>query len=366
MNPVRRILRSALPALVAGVVSVGTLTASLPSAFAHGVVRPASPVILQETGSSLLYPLFNIWAPEFHRAYSRLAVNTASTGSGTGIADAIAGTVELGASDAYLNPSQVSQNPGMLNIPLAISAQVVAYNVPGVTVKHLNLTGPVIAAMYSGIIKNWDDSRIAALNHGVKFPNLPIVPIHRSDGSGDTFIFTQYLSFSTPFWNKQVGFGTSVTFPSVASALGENGNQGMVTTLASTPGGIAYVGISYESSLAQNNLPYAALMNGGHHYVLPTQASILGAVGQMTPKTPASETISLIFAPGPNSYPIINYEYAIVNDHQKSLAMAADVRTFLTWALTKGESSANLNQVNFVPLPKATVILSQKQIAKIK
>ena len=161
-----------------------------------GVEKPPSGS-LTETGSTLLYPLFNLWTAGYTGTYSQVSITTAGTGSGTGISDAANGTVDIGASDAYLSPSENSSDPDLLNIPLAISAQLVAYNIPGVTA-HLKLSGAVLAQIYEGKVTTWNNSAIASLNPGLTLPSVPIVTLHRSDGSGDTFLFTQFLSKANP------------------------------------------------------------------------------------------------------------------------------------------------------------------------
>jgi phosphate transport system substrate-binding protein len=200
-------LVSAVAVFAAGsVASAGTV--KLPMS---GVETPPA-ASLTETGSTLLYPLWNIWAPAYEKAYPKVSLTTGGTGSGTGIADAASGTVNIGSSDAYLSPSVKQATPGLLNIPLAISYQVIAYNIPGVNA-HLKLNGGVIAAIYRGSITKWNDPAIVHLNPTVKLPALPIVALHRSDGSGDTFIFSQYLSDQVPSWAKGPGFGTTISFP---------------------------------------------------------------------------------------------------------------------------------------------------------
>ena len=185
----------------------------------------------------------NLWAPAYHAKYPNVTINTAATGSGAGISQATAGTVNIGASGAYLSDGDMSAHKGLMNIALAISAEQVNYNLPGVT-EHLKLNGKVLAAMYQGTIKTWNDPQIAALNPGVNLPATPVVPLHRSDGAGDTFVFTQYLSKQDPDgWGKSPGFGTTVDFPAVPGALGENGAGGMVTGCAQTPGCVAYIGM---------------------------------------------------------------------------------------------------------------------------
>ena len=188
-----------VPAVIGGAalslavaLPAGAASVKLP---ASGVETPSSGTV-SETGSSLLYPLFNLWVPGYNQTYSQLTIQTASTGSGTGITDASNGTADIGASDAYLSPSELQATPTLENIPLAISAQLVVYNVPGVTA-HLKLSGKLLAQIYQGKITTWNNSAIAKLNPGVTLPTLPIVTLHRADCSGDTFLFTSYLSKAT-------------------------------------------------------------------------------------------------------------------------------------------------------------------------
>ncbi len=322
---------------------------------------------LLETGSSLLYPLFNLWVPVYAKSHPGVQITTQSTGSGTGISQAISGIAQIGASDAYMSPFLVRQHPSMLNIPLAISSQMINYNLPGLNRTHLKLSGPVLAAMYSGRVRFWNDPMIARLNPGVRLPHQPIVLVHRTDGSGDTFIFTQYLSFSTPAWNNSVSYGTTVSWPAVQGGIGAEGNPGMVNACKGTPYSIAYIGISYKQATEKAGLGEAAIENRAGRFVLPTPRTVQAAVEAMAAHTPRDERISLIFAPGANSYPIINYEYAIVNAVQPNPATAAALRAFFNWALspTEGNSQHFMQQVGFVALPAPIVALSKAQVAKI-
>ena len=331
-----------------------------------GGAAMAAKVSLLETGSSLLYPLFNLWVPDYQKNHE-VQITTQSTGSGTGIAQAISGIAQIGASDAYMSNPQMKKDKGMLNIPLAISSQMINYNVPGLNKQHLKLSGPVLAGIYSGTVKNWDDPAIAKLNPGVKLPHNQIVPVHRTDGSGDTFIFTQYLSFSTPSWSKSAGYGTTVSWPAVQGGIGANGNPGMVNATKGTPYSISYIGISFKNATDSANLGEAALENKDGKFVLPDATTVSAAVKQMSAKTPADARISLIFAPGPQSYPIINYEYAIVKEQQPA-QIASALKAFLKWGIspTGGNASHYMNAVGFVALPKAIQELSDKQIDKIK
>ncbi len=335
---------------------------------ASGAGRALAATNLLETGSTLLYPLMNLWVADYQKDHGDVQITTQGTGSGTGISQAIAGVAQIGASDAYLPDGQMKSNP-MLNIPLAISAQQVNYNIPEIgTSEHLNLSGPVLAAIYSGDIKYWDDSKIKDINKtlGSKLPHQEIVPIHRADGSGDTFLFTQYLSKSTPSWQSGPGYGTTISWPSVGNAVGATGNPGMVQTCQNTKYSVAYIGVSFLNQTEKAGLGYAALQNKDGKFVTPSGATIASAAAATDKATPPDERISMIFAPGANSYPIINYEYAIVNPKQADSAKAAELKKFLGWALTSGQSEKYLGAVHFLPLPASIVKLSQAQVNKIQ
>jgi phosphate transport system substrate-binding protein len=361
-----------LVAACSGGASPGPSSLAVPSATAAsaGGSLPASPgpehVALSESGSTLLYPLLASWATGYHAQYPQLTITTAATGSGVGIADASAGTANIGASDAYLSSGDLVKNPSLLNIPLAISAQQVDYNLPdlgpGV---HLSLNGAVLAMMYQGLITRWDDPAIAALNPGVFLPSTRVVPLHRLDSSGDTFLFTSYLSMHDPSWNAKIGYGTTVAWPPVAGALAMKGNSGMVAGCQATPGCVAYVGISYLSQALADGLGEASLANASGQYLLPTSDSISAAVASFVSSTPTNETISMVNGPAAGGYPIVNYEYAIVSTRQPSAVKARDIKAFLHWVITSGNAPSYLDQVRFQPLPGDVVSLSDAQIARI-
>jgi len=335
---------------------------------ALGTSQAAGDVNILETGSSLLYPLFNLWVPVYAKAHPGVRITTQSTGSGTGIAQATEGIAQIGASDAYMSDALMKKNPNILNIPLCISSQMVNYNLPGLNREHLKLSGPVLAGIYDGSIRKWNDPAIAQLNPGVKLPDHNIIPVHRTDGSGDTFIFTQYLSFSTPSWANKLSYGTTISWPPVPGGLGAEGNPGMVTAIKDNPYSIAYIGTSYEHAILQDNLGTALLKNRDGHFLLPSAKTAAAAAAVMVSKTPKDERVSLIFAPGAESYPIINYEYAIVSRKQPTGAMASELRQLFTWAMssTGGSAPHFMDAVHFVPLPEPVVKLSAAQIAEIQ
>ncbi len=334
------------------------------------IAPPTSTVALTETGSTLLYPLFQKWSPAYTGLHGNITIQTAGTGSGTGISQAAAGTVSIGASDAYLSSSDLAKTPTLLNIPLAISAQQINYNLPGIPAStHLKLDGTVLARMYQGKITKWNDPQIAALNPGVTLPSTTVVPLHRSDGSGDTFLFSQYLSKSDPAdWGAN-NFGTSISWPPVTGAIGANGNGGMVSECGKTPGCIAYIGISFLANTQQNGLGEAMVKNGSGNYLLPTPSTIQAEAAGFANSTPANGAISMIYGTAnPQGYPIINYEYAIVNSSQSSATTAKAIQAFLSWAINPagGNATSFLDAVNFQPLPVQVVGQSQAQLESIK
>lgn len=337
--------------------------AALMGACAYGAALANTTLV--ETGSTLMYPLMQAWAAGYQREHGDVQITTQGTGSAMGIAQAISGVVQIGASDAYLKDAAMASAP-MLNIPLAISAQQVNYNLPGLANVTLNLSGPVLAGIYSGAIKYWDDAAIKADNKSAKLPHNEIVPIHRADGSGDTFIFTQYLSKSTPSWAAGPGFDTTVNWPSLVNGQTAAGNRGMLQVCSSTPYSIAYIGISYFDQAKRAGLGVAALRNADGKFVEPNNATISSAARAFEKKTPADERTSLIFGPGAQSYPIVNYEYAIVNPKQVDGNTASELKKFLEWALRDGQSEKYLGAVRFLPLPSAVVKLSREQITKIQ
>jgi phosphate transport system substrate-binding protein len=327
----------------------------------------ADDVSLVETGSTLLYPLFNIWVSEYTKTHPGVKITTAATSSSVGIEQAVSGAAQIGTSDAYMSDTQVRQNPQIINVPMAISAQTVNYNVPGLNTANLKLDGPVLAGIYTGKIRTWDDKAILALNAGLKLPHNAIVPIHRAEGSGDTFIFTQYLTFSTPSWENSQGFGTTITWPTVPGALEAVDNLSMVQKLQQTPYSIGYVGISFHADIAKAELGTAALKSYSGEFLLPTSESIAAAAAALGPRTPADQRLTLVNAPGVNAYPLINYEYAVVSTKQPSPATAAALRKFLLWAIAPSETNEGyLEKENFIALPAHIWVLSHDQIEMIK
>jgi phosphate transport system substrate-binding protein len=348
---------------------LSTLTATI--AFGMLVIPPASvwadDITLAETGSTLIYPLFETWASEYTKTHPGVHITTASSGSAAGIEQAISGAAHIGTSDAYMTDAQAKRNPQIINVPMAISAMTVNYNLPGLNTINLKLDGPTLAGVYAGKIRSWDDKAIIALNPGVNLPHHDIVPVRRADGSGDTFVFTQYLTFSTQSWEDKVGYGTSINWPTVPGGLGADGNLGVLQTVQKTPYSIGYIGISLHNEIANAELGTASLKSYSGEFLLPTPESIAAAAASLGPRTPPDERLTLVNAPGANAYPLVNYEYAIVSTKQASPEIAKAIRRFLLWAIAPDEANEKyLNDAHFIALPAHIWVLSHDQIELIK
>ncbi len=330
--------------------------------------NPSSAVSLSESGSSLLLPYLQELVAPLTAAYPNITLAPKGGGSGTGITDATQGNSLLGGTDAYLSPAQFSATPSIANIPIAVSAQGVWFNLPGVTT--LNLNGDVLAKIYSGTITKWNDPAIAALNTSATLPGTTIVPLVRQGTSGDTFLFTSFLSATSSTWSNGPGFGTSVTWPKVAGEGSASSNPGMVT--ACKAGCVAYIGVSASAAATTAGLGQAMLQDKSGAFVLPTPATIAAAVTAGAATIPANLALSLIYQDGAQSYPIVNFEYVVVNTKQTSADNALALRTFLEWTIdpNSGSMPALLAKQNFVGLqasvPASVLAAIQSVITSIK
>jgi len=307
---------------------------------------------LSETGSTLFFPLFTAWS---NAKPLGISINPAGTGSGTGQSSALSGTVNIGASDAYLPASDPKT---LLNIPIVVSAQQIDYNVPGLKAsEHLKLNGQILNGIYTGQITNWDDKAIGAINKGITLPNLTIVPLHRAEGSGDTFLFTSYIYDqvgSSSFVAQRMGGPntSSTNFPQVAGEQAESGNSGMLAACEQIKGCIAYIGVSYLRTALRQGLGDAALLNGyrsGGNYVQLTPTNIDNEVASFR-NLASNGTESLIDSrAAKNGYPIVNFEYAIVQQNQPNSQTADAIKALLAWAMDPrgGAQTSYLAPVNF-------------------
>jgi phosphate transport system substrate-binding protein len=306
---------------------------------------------LSGAGSTLVAPLEAEWAQGFQSKTGNV-VNYAVVGSGTGIKDIQGNLVDFGASDAPLTPTQLAGCSGCVQIPWALSAVGVGYNLPGVS--KLKLTGRVISRIYLGQITNWDDPQIAALNKGKHLPNLAITPVHRSDGSGTTYAFTNYLSDINSQFKSQVGYATSVNFP---TGVGGNGNAGVTAVLQSTQGAIAYAEVAY---LISHQLPAAAVKNKAGKYEYPNLPNIENAA-QTVHHVPSSNEMHIVDPPSKAkiAYPISTFTYAIV--HQGA-TQAALLKQWILYAMGPGQAFGPA--LDFAQIPKVVLNAGKATVAR--
>jgi phosphate transport system substrate-binding protein len=333
-----------------------------PTTATSGSSSGGGSVTLQESGSSLMFPYLEGIVGPFHAANPKITVAPAAGGSGQGVADAAAGTTDFGASDAYLSSSEMATNSDLLNIPVVVSSQAVDYNLAGV--KNLKLSGPVLAGMYLGTIKTWDDPAVKALNPGVNLPKEAVHPVHRSDSSGDTFLFSSYLSDTDPSFASKVGPNEILNLPAVSTSAAAKGNPGMVQSCSGTPGCVAYIGISAQSSAVSAGLNEAQIMNAAGQFVVSSPTSVDAALAA-APAIPANLAVSLIDTKGSGAYPIINFEYIIVKKDAKN---GPAIQTFLNYVIspTGGSTASALAKDQFEALPTAVVSKVKAAIASIK
>jgi phosphate transport system substrate-binding protein len=345
-------------------VSRGLICAGLCFAMAASA---SAAIRLSETGSTLLFPILTVWISRYVSTHPDVRIDAAATGSGIGIASAIAGRIHIGGSDAFLTDAQLKTNR-IVNVPLAVSEQEVDYNLP--ELRHeapLRLSGPTLAGMFDGSIATWDDPKIAALNPGRALPHHVILPIHRTDGAGDTLMFTEYLSLSTPSWDQKNHFGASIQWPQFAKALEATGNAGMIDTSARVPYSVAYVGISYAERARYAGLEMAALQNKSGAFVLPNENVVRATADALAKTVPDDGRLSMIYTSGTDAYPLVNFEYAIVSMVQKKPGVASALRNFLTWVVNpdEGNDATLLATVHFVPLPNRVRDIALRQISAI-
>jgi phosphate transport system substrate-binding protein len=347
--------------------SFGVVALALCLAGAIPVQLQAADVTLTESGSTLMYPLFKIWVENYTSTHPGVSITADPSGSEVGIKKAISGEAQIGASDVFMSDRQARENPQIVNIPLCISAQMVNFNLPGLNTEKLKLDGTVLAGIYSGTIRDWDAAPIAALNPDIKLPHQAIVAVRRSDGSGDTYIFTQFLSFADSKWSDSRGFGMTINWPAVPGSLEAAGNEGMVQTIQKTPYSVGYIGVSYSKEIADGGLGTALLKNQAGNFLLPTKDAVEAAAAGLGARTPADERLTIVLAPGDNAYPLINYEYAVVSTKQPNSDMAAAIRKFLIWSIVPSEANEGyLDSVHFIALPAQIFAMSAAQIQNIK
>jgi len=345
-------LAAAGPVLLAACGGSTTTPVSPPAGTSPAA--PAQATTLTGAGATFPYPLYSKWF-DVYQQKTGVKINYQSIGSGGGIQQITQRTVDFGASDAPMTDEQLAAAPGpLLHIPTVIGAVVVTYNVPGLG-PGLKLTPEALAGIFLGEVQKWNDPRIAQNNPGMGLPATDIAVVHRSDGSGTTNIFTDYLSAVSAAWKSRVGKGTSVDWP---VGLGGKGNEGVAGQVQQTPGAIGYVELAYA---VQNKLPVATLKNQAGELVDPTVESTTAAAAGAAASMPDDLRVSIVNAPGPRSYPIAGFTYLLVYREQADAAKGKTLVDFLWWALHDGEAFAR--DLLYAPLPAEVV---RKAEAKIK
>ncbi len=323
---------------------------------AFGLSATASAqMMINGAGATFPYPIYSKWFDDYAKVDPSVRFNYQSIGSGGGQKQILAQTVDFGASDGPMSDENLSKAPGkILHLPTVAGAVVMTYNLPGNPA--LKLDGETIADIFLGKIKKWNDPKIAASNPGAKLPENEIVVVHRSDGSGTTFIFTDYLSKVSTEWKQKAGNNTSVNWP---TGIGGKGNEGVSGQVKQTPGTIGYVELIYA---VQNKMPYAEVKNAAGQFVKPSIESVTAALG--TANIPDDFRFSMTNAPGESAYPIAGATWLLVYEQQKDPAKGKKLIEFLKWALTKGEGMAK--DLNYAPLPDEVQQRVLKRIDEIK
>lgn len=358
---------------ITSLLMIATIVAIMAPLSVHAETTPDAPnpnktFNLNGAGATFPFPLIDLWRIEYNNDHSNVNLNYQSIGSGGGVKQHIEKTVNFAASDAPLTVKERELSPGTLHIPETIGGVTVVYNIPELPNSGLKLTGKVISDIFMGKITKWNDPKITGLNPGLNLPDKDILVAHRSDGSGTTFVFTDYLSKVDPDgWDKQVGKGKSVPWP---MGLAAAGNEGVSGIIKSTKYSIGYVELAYAF---QTGMTLAHVQNGDkNNFVEPTISTISNAAAGIISKLPAAKddwsTVSIVDAPGPNSYPIASFSYLLVyDDLAKVTKNKDDAKTLvhmIHWMITDGQAFSS--DLLYAPLPDQVVSLGKKGLSMIK
>ena len=325
----------------------------------------ALPVVGQTTlngaGATFPYPMYSKWFSEYHKIHPDIEINYQSIGSGGGIRQVTEGTVEFGASDMPMTDEQLREaadklKTRVLNLPTVLGAVVPAYNIPGVTAE-LKFTPDLLAGIFLGKISNWNDPAISAVNPGVKFPNQGIVVVHRADGSGTTFVWTDYLSKVSPDWKAQVGSNTSVKWP---KGDGQKGNEGVSGLIRNVPGSIGYVELIYA---VQNNILFGSVRNSAGVFLKASLEGVTAAAAS-APKMPEDFRVSITNAPGKDAYPISSFTWLLIPEQQKDAAKGKILADFLNWMVADGQKMTTA--LDYAPLPANVAAKEKETIKQVK
>jgi len=338
--------------------TVRSIAVALSAAALLSGVASAQSVDLTGAGATFPYPIYSKWFSDYANK-TGVKINYQSIGSGGGIRQLSEQTVDFGASDGPMSDQELANAKGgpVLHFPTVMGAVVITYNVPGVR-RALNLSGDVIADIFSGKITKWNDARIVAQNPGVALPSSDILVVHRSDGSGTTYIFSDYLTSVSPAWATSLGKGKEIKWP---VGLGGKGNEGVAGQVKQTPNSIGYVELAYAK---QNKLPSANVRNAAGQYVAPSIASVTAAASSMKLPKNTDYRVSIANAPGKSSYPISSMTWILVYQNQPDRVKGTKLVNFLRWAYADGEKTAST--LDYAPLPRPMVAQLQNRLKTIR
>jgi phosphate transport system substrate-binding protein len=327
-----------------------------------GILWADSTLSINGAGATFPYPMYSKWFDEYHKQHGNLQINYQSIGSGGGIKQVTEGTVDFGASDGPMNDEQLKayadkHGSGILHFPTVMGAVVPFYNIPGVTAE-LNFTPEALAGIYLGKITKWNDPAITGPNKGVNLPANDIVVVHRAEGSGTTYCWTDYLSKVSDEWKNKVGKGGSVNWP---VGLGGKGSEGVTGTVKNTPNSISYVELIYAES---NKIPYGAVRNSAGVFVKASLAAVSAAAAGAAKEMPDDFRVSITNAPGKASYPISTFTWLLIPEKFTDAAKRDAIKGFLKWALADGQSFAE--GLSYAKLPTEVVAKELKAINKIQ
>jgi phosphate transport system substrate-binding protein len=320
---------------------------------------PAAAQRLTGAGATFPNPIYTKWFDAYNKK-TGIQINYQSIGSGGGIRQFTEGTVDFGATDGPMNESQIAAvNGNVLHIPAVLGAVVVTYNLPSLGDTKLKFDGNALTDIFIGRITKWNDPKIAALNPGVKLPELDLIVVHRSDGSGTTYVFTDYLNKFSREWKDKVGYATSVNWP---VGLGGKGNEGVTQQVKQVEGALGYVELIYAIS---NKLPYGEVKNASGNYIAPSLETVTSAAAGMKLSKDTDFRVSITNAPGPQAYPIASFTWLLVKKDNKDPAKGKLIRDFLAWMITP-EAQQMASQLHYSPLPAPVVSLIQNRLATLK
>jgi phosphate transport system substrate-binding protein len=312
---------------------------------------------LNGAGATFPYPMYSKWFSEYHKLHSDVEINYQSIGSGGGIRQVLAGTVDFGASDGPMTDDQLKEaKTKILHVPTVLGAVVPAYNIPGVNAE-LKFTPEALAGIFLGKITSWNDKALTGPNPGVNLPNQPIIVVHRSDGSGTTYIWTDYLSKVSSEWQSQVGKGTSVKWP---VGLGGKGNEGVAGMIRQMQGAIGYIELIYA---VQNNIPYGVVKNAGGNFVKASLESVTAAAASVQ-NMPADFRVSITNAPGKDAYPISSFTWLLIPVRSKDAAKGKILADFLNWMVDDGQKMTA--QLTYAPLPQSVASKVKAEIKQVQ